>query len=58
MKVILFFVLNIDNILRLMMYLKVRSFLLFCLIKILDFKSFEKNLIIDILLFLKLFFLI
>lgn len=58
MKVILFFVFNIDNILRLMMYLKVRSFLLFCLIKILDFKSFEKNLIIDILLFLKLFFLI
>lgn len=58
MKVILFFVLNIDNILRLMMYLKVRSFLLFYLIKILDFKSFEKNLIIDILLFLKLFFLI
>lgn len=58
MKVILFFVLNIDNILRLMMYLKVRSFLLFYLIKILDFKGFEKNLIIDILLFLKLFFLI
>lgn len=58
MKVVLFFVLNIDNILRLMMYLKVRSFLLFYLIKILDFKSFEKNLIIDILLFLKLFFLI
>lgn len=58
MKVILFFVLYIDNILRLMMYLKVRSFLLFYLIKILDFKSFEKNLIIDILLFIKLFFLI
>lgn len=58
MKVILFFVFNIDIILRLMMYLKVRSFLLFYLIKILDFKSFEKNLIIDILLFLKLFFLI
>lgn len=57
-QAILLLALNIDNTLRLMMYSKVRSFLSLHSIKIPDFKSFEKNLTTDILLFLKLLLLI